>query len=97
MQYCYVFTNPDKSMSQVNAIDDNAQYNYLQHLRCVKSFRCNFRVYMEHVIDQLCQMQADSLSIETVSSQISSQLGISEDCSDTLVSIVHESEDIRTL
>ena len=73
MQYCYVLVNTVSPISQVNVVDSNAYCNYLQDLYCMKSFGCNFTVYMEQVIDKLCQMQTNGLSTEIVSSQPNSQ------------------------
>ena len=72
-QYCYVMVDIDNSMSQINAANNNAYCNYIQDLHCLKTLGCNYTIYMERVIDKLCQTQAEDLSKETVSSHLSSQ------------------------
>ena len=60
-QYCYVVVNTVNPVSQVNVADNNAYCNYIQDLHCIKALGCNYTVYMEQVIDKLCQMQVDGL------------------------------------
>ena len=61
------------SMFQINAADNNAYGNYIQDLHCLKTFGCNYTMYMERVIDELCQMQTDGLVKKIVSSHLSAQ------------------------
>ena len=72
-QYCLVMEDSDGSVCQSNAADNNAYANYIQDLHCMKTFRCDYTMYMNRVIDKLCQMQVDGLSREIVSSDFSIQ------------------------
>ena len=50
-QYCLVVAHSGTSMFQSNAVNNNAYDNYLQDLYCMKTFGCEYTVYMERIID----------------------------------------------